>query len=73
MPATVDVLLPRRPLDGRVLDTDDLAGCDVLFCATGITDGRRLHGARGNISQSLVLAGAGSGVRWIETDHRAEA
>jgi fructose-1,6-bisphosphatase II len=63
-------------LDG-VLTTDDLvAGNDVFFAATGITDGSLLRGVRyepdGAITHSLVMRSRSGTLRWVEAEHRFE-
>jgi len=61
----------------KVLGTDDLvAGHDVFFAATGITDGSLLKGVRyqedGAVSHSLVMRSRSGTVRYIEAEHRFE-
>ena len=58
----------------RKYDIDDLAKGDVIFAATGVTDGALVHGVRksrfGGVStQTLVLRSASHTIRWVETDH----
>jgi fructose-1,6-bisphosphatase II len=58
----------------RVYLTDDLAsGDNVVFCATGVTDGELLRGVRffggGARTHSLMLSKAGGLVRFIDTVH----
>jgi fructose-1,6-bisphosphatase II len=58
----------------RVVTSDDLAGGDeVVFAATGVTDGLLLRGVhyhdRWAESQSLVMRSASGTVRKIETQH----
>ena len=58
----------------RVLHTRDLAGGDdVIFSATGVTDGDFLKGvrfhARGATSQSVVMRSASGTVRWVTAHH----
>ena len=55
-------------------DIDDLARGDVIFAATGVTDGALLKGVRksrfgGLSTQTLVLRSASHTIRWVETDH----
>ena len=62
---------------GRVLTIDDLAkGENVIFCATGITDGDLVRGVRffGNNARthSIVMHSDGT-VRFIESVHRLAA
>jgi fructose-1,6-bisphosphatase II len=58
----------------RVLTTDDLvAGDDVFFAATGITDGSLLRGVRyhddGATTSSMVMRARSGTVRYVEADH----
>jgi fructose-1,6-bisphosphatase II len=58
----------------RVYGTDDLAsGQDVVFCATGVTDGELLRGVRffggGARTHSLVMSRAEGKVRFVDTVH----
>ncbi len=56
-----------------VLTLDRLAGGDVLFVATGVTQGDLLRGVRltphGAITHSLVMRSASGTVRFIEAHH----
>jgi fructose-1,6-bisphosphatase II len=61
----------------RVLSTDDLvAGNDVFFAATGITDGSLLRGVRyeedGATTYSMVMRARSGTVRYVEAEHRFE-
>ena len=61
----------------RVLTTDDLvAGDNVFFAATGVTDGDLLDGVRyrgdNAITQSIVMRSRSGTVRQIEALHRRE-
>jgi len=58
----------------RVLGTDDLvAGNDVFFAATGITDGSLLAGVRytgdGATTSSMVMRARSGTVRYVEAEH----
>jgi fructose-1,6-bisphosphatase II len=58
----------------RVLTTDDLvAGDDVFFAATGITDGSLLSGVRyhddGASTSSIVMRARSGTVRYVEAEH----
>jgi fructose-1,6-bisphosphatase II len=58
----------------RVLTTTDLvAGDDVFFAATGITDGELLDGIRfrgaGATSHSLVMRSRSGTIRWVRAEH----
>lgn len=59
--------------DGDVLGIDDLAKGDVIFCATGITDGTLLRGIkyRNNraITNSLLMRSESQTIRKIEGYH----
>ena len=74
-----DVLLPESVTASsdieRVLSTDDLvAGRDVFFAATGITDGSLLRGVKywpdGVTTYSMVMRSRSGTVRIIEAEHR---
>jgi fructose-1,6-bisphosphatase II len=59
----------------RVLTTEDLvAGDNVFFCATGVTDGDLLNGVRyfagGCTTQSIVMRSKSGTVRMVEAYHR---
>jgi fructose-1,6-bisphosphatase II len=61
----------------RVLMTDDLvAGDDVFFAATGITDGSLLRGVRydedGATTSSMVMRSRSGTVRHVEAEHSFE-
>src|ERR687892_549434 len=57
----------------RIYDLHDLAGGDVMFAATGVTDGTMLNGVRrfpgGLITQSIVMRSKTGTVRVIEAEH----
>ncbi|MGH2636262.1 MAG: class II fructose-bisphosphatase [Actinomycetota bacterium] len=58
----------------RVLSTDDLvAGSDVFFAATGVTDGSLLRGVRyteeGATTYSMVMRARSGTVRYVEAEH----
>jgi len=57
----------------RVYDIEDLARGDVMFAATGVTDGTMLKGVKriGHkiITQSIVMRSKTGTVRLIETEH----
>jgi fructose-1,6-bisphosphatase II len=58
----------------KVMHTNDLAsGEDVVFCATGVTDGELLRGVRffggGARTHSLVMSRAEGKVRFVDTVH----
>ena len=58
---------------GRVYDLHDLAAGDVMFAATGVTDGTMLRGVRrfegGVITHSIMMRSKTGTVRLIETEH----
>ena len=57
----------------RIYKTEDLANGDVLFAATGVTDGSMLSGVkfkRESIqTETVVMRAVTRTVRWIKTDH----
>ena len=60
-----------------MLTTDDLvAGQDVFFAATGITDGSLLRGVKywpdGATTYSMVMRSRSGTVRIVEAEHRFE-
>jgi fructose-1,6-bisphosphatase II len=62
---------------GRVLATEDLvAGDDVFFAATGVTDGALLEGVKywpdGATTYSLVMRARSGTIRMIEAEHQFE-
>ena len=61
------------PVD-RIFELDDMAAGDVLFAATGITDGDLLKGVRfrrgGAVTNSMVMRSKTMTVRLIEAQHR---
>ncbi|MBI4729775.1 MAG: class II fructose-bisphosphatase [Acidobacteria bacterium] len=59
----------------RVLETDDLvAGEDIFFAATGVTDGVLLQGVRytpgGATSDSMVMRARSGTIRVVRSEHR---
>ncbi len=60
----------------RKYTTEELASGDVMFAATGVTDGSMLDGvkwANGRVSTHTIVMRSSSGtVRWIRADHRAD-
>lgn len=58
----------------RKLDAGDMAGGELLFAATGVTNGEYLGGVRflkgGALSNSVVMRSASGTVRLLETFHR---
>lgn len=60
----------------RVYALEDLASGDVIFAATGVTDGSLLKGVKrrrdGVITTQTVVMRASSGtIRWVDGEHRA--
>ncbi|NNE27576.1 MAG: class II fructose-bisphosphatase [Saprospiraceae bacterium] len=57
----------------RVYTMNDLANGDVMFVATGVTDGSLLRGVQfkpwGAVTHSLVMRSKSGTVRWIDADH----
>ncbi len=59
----------------RIYRLDDLAKGDVIFAATGVTDGSLLAGVKtrrdGTVTTESVVMRASSGtVRWVRGEHR---
>ncbi|MBB4631649.1 class II fructose-bisphosphatase [Sphingosinicella soli] len=59
----------------RIYDTEDMAKGDVIFAATGVTDGSLLDGVKrlagGLVTTESVVMRASSGtVRWVRGEHR---
>lgn len=54
---------------------EEMASGDVMFAATGVTDGSMLSGVRfagtGIVTESVVMRSWSHTVRWIKTEHRA--
>ena len=52
---------------------EELAAGDVLFAATGVTDGSMLHGVRFNadhvLTETVVMRSSSGTVRWVRSDH----
>ncbi len=69
----------QRAIEMGVKDPDayfkmeELASGDVMFCATGVTDGEMLKGVqftkKGAITHSIVMRSRSRTVRWIHADH----
>ncbi len=61
---------------GRKYDLHELAHGDVLFSATGVTDGSMLEGVRpvrgGVTTETMVMRAKTGTVRWIKARHDAE-
>lgn len=57
----------------RKYDLEDLASGDVIFAATGVTDGSLLEGVhkRGDIvtTESVVMRSATGTIRWVKGEH----
>jgi fructose-1,6-bisphosphatase II len=60
-------------IDDTVYGTDDLAQGDVMFCATGITDGQLLKGvqftSKGPVTNSVAMRSESCTIRWMTTEH----
>jgi fructose-1,6-bisphosphatase II / sedoheptulose-1,7-bisphosphatase len=58
----------------RKLDMSDLAHGDVLFAATGVTDGNLLNGVRFTkkaiVTHTVVMRSSSGTVRWIKAEHQ---
>jgi fructose-1,6-bisphosphatase class II len=59
--------------DNKIYQMEDLAKGDVIFCATGVTDGSMLKGVRwtstGPMTHSLLMRSESGTVRWITAYH----
>jgi fructose-1,6-bisphosphatase II / sedoheptulose-1,7-bisphosphatase len=59
----------------RKYTIEEMAGGDVIFAATGVTDGSLLEGVKfqgGRVeSQTVIMRSATKTVRWLRTQHRA--
>jgi fructose-1,6-bisphosphatase II / sedoheptulose-1,7-bisphosphatase len=57
----------------RIYELHEMAAGDVMFAATGVTDGTMLAGVRrfpgGVITQSIVMRSKSGTVRMIEAEH----
>jgi fructose-1,6-bisphosphatase class II len=57
----------------KIYSTEDLASGDVMFCATGVTDGNFLKGVKfkswGAITHSIVMRSHSGTIRHISADH----
>ena len=60
----------------RIYQLDDLAKGDVIFAATGVTDGSLLKGVKRRKScintESVVMRASTGTVRWVRGEHRHE-
>jgi fructose-1,6-bisphosphatase II len=60
----------------RIFAIDELAGGDVMFAATGVTDGDYLKGVRffkgGAETHSVVMRSRSKTIRYIEAVHHFE-
>ena len=60
----------------RVYDLEDLARGDVIFAATGVTDGSLLAGVKRRprmiTTESVVMRASTGTVRWVKGEHRLE-
>lgn len=60
----------------RVFNTLDLASGDVVFCATGVTEGEMLKGVHftreGVETESVVMRSRSSTIRWVRTLHQLD-
>ncbi|MDX2265387.1 MAG: class II fructose-bisphosphatase [Hyphomicrobiales bacterium] len=61
----------------RVYTAEEMASGDVIFAATGVTDGALLDGVRiGEThveTHTLIMRGATGTIRWVRTKHRKTA
>jgi fructose-1,6-bisphosphatase II / sedoheptulose-1,7-bisphosphatase len=60
----------------RIYDLEDLAKGDVIFAATGVTDGSLLEGVKKRknclTTESVVMRASTGTVRWVKGEHRSE-
>jgi fructose-1,6-bisphosphatase II / sedoheptulose-1,7-bisphosphatase len=60
----------------RIYQLDDLAKGDVIFAATGVTDGSLLEGVKRRknciTTESVVMRASTGTVRWVKGEHRQE-
>ncbi|OYU15224.1 MAG: fructose-bisphosphatase class II [Alphaproteobacteria bacterium PA4] len=60
----------------RIYALEDLAAGDVIFAATGVTDGSLLKGVKRRrdgviTTQSVVMRASSGTIRWVDGEHRA--
>ena len=59
----------------RKYDTEDMVSGDVIFAATGVTDGSMLEGVRltddGYSTETLVMRSGSKTIRTVKTEHRS--
>jgi fructose-1,6-bisphosphatase II / sedoheptulose-1,7-bisphosphatase len=57
----------------RIYSLHELAGGDVMFAATGVTNGPMLRGVRryagGAVTHSIIMRSKSGTVRWVEAQH----
>lgn len=60
----------------RIYHLEDLAQGDVIFAATGVTDGSLLEGVKRRAgvltTESVVMRASTGTVRWVKGEHRSE-
>ena len=60
-------------LDRKIYELDELARGDVMFAATGVTNGNLLRGVRrfagGAVTHSIVMRSKSGTVRMVEAHH----
>jgi fructose-1,6-bisphosphatase II / sedoheptulose-1,7-bisphosphatase len=60
----------------RIYSLEDLATGDVIFAATGVTDGSLLEGVKRRkncvTTESVVMRASTGTVRWVKGEHRSE-
>ena len=58
----------------RIYELDDLASGDVIFAATGVTDGSLLKGVKRRqtrvSTESVVMRASTGTVRWVKGEHK---
>jgi fructose-1,6-bisphosphatase class II len=62
---------------GRIYSTEELApGSEILFAATGVTEGRLLRGVRyfgrGHRTQTLIMSSSRNLIRFVDSIHRED-
>lgn len=62
-----------NPINDKIFDMEELAKGDVMFCATGITDGQLLRGVQfnsnGPVTNSIAMRSESRTIRRMTTEH----
>jgi fructose-1,6-bisphosphatase/sedoheptulose 1,7-bisphosphatase-like protein len=60
-------------IDDKIYEIEDLAAGDVMFAATGITDGQLLRGVQfnssGPVTHSIAMRSGSGTIRRMTTEH----